>query len=120
MHRILVVEDDPAILSNTTRMLRLEGYEVHSAHNGLEGLQRAQALLPDLILCDIRMPEMNGDELLERLRAEPATAHIPLIFATASAESSGQQERLARGAAAYLVKPYDFKTLLATIGQLLK
>lgn len=119
MRRILVVEDDPAILSNTTRMLRLEGYEVHVARNGVEGLAAALRVAPDLILCDVRMPEMNGDELLEHLRADAATADIPLIFATASAESSGQQERLARGAAAYLVKPYDFKALLATIARLL-
>lgn len=119
MHNILVVEDDPAILSNTARVLRLEGFEVHTARNGLEGLRLAREIQPDLILCDIRMPEMNGDELLNHLQGDPGTACIPLIFATASAEITGRQERLARGAIDYLVKPYDFKALLSTIRRLL-
>jgi len=119
MRKILVVEDDPAILANTVRVLRLEGFEVHSARNGREGLEQVRAIKPELVLCDIRMPEMDGDELLDALRADPATASMPVIFATASAEISGRAERMARGASDYLIKPYDFKTLLSTIRRLL-
>lgn len=120
MPRILVVEDDPAILANTVRVLRLEGFDVMTAVNGLEGWRQVCTGRPDLVLCDIRMPEMNGDELLDRMRADPSTADIPLVFATASAENSGRAERLARGARDYLVKPYDFKVLLTTIRRLLE
>jgi CheY-like chemotaxis protein len=115
MTRILVVEDQPAILANVARMLRLEGFEVLTARNGAEGLSLALEEQPSLILCDVRMPEMNGDELLDRLGGDSRTAAIPVIFTTASAENPGREDRMLRGAADYLVKPYDFKELLASI-----
>lgn len=119
MPNILVVEDEPAILANVARVLRLEGYTVITAKNGSAGLACARAHAPDLILCDIRMPEMNGDELLTTLRADAATRDIPFVFATASAETTSREERLRQGAHAYLIKPYDFKQLLTTLRTLL-
>lgn len=120
MPRILVVEDEPSILANVARVLRLEGFDVVTATNGVEGLTCARTHSPDLILCDIRMPEMNGDELLKTLRADSTTSNIPFVFATASAETATREERLQQGAQAYLVKPYDFKQLLATLRALLR
>ncbi len=96
-------------------MLRLEGFDVVTAGNGTEGLSLAIDERPNLVLCDVRMPEMNGDQLLDRLRGDARTLAIPVIFTTASSENPGREERMLRGAADYLVKPYDFKELLASI-----
>ena len=115
MPKILVVEDEPAILSNVARVLRLEGFDVVTACNGAQGWAFAQSELPDLIICDIRMPEMNGDELLTRLKSHSKMKDIPFVFASASAETATREERLAQGANEYLIKPYDFKQLLTIV-----
>jgi CheY-like chemotaxis protein len=117
VHKILLVENDSSILANFARVLTLEGFEVLTAINGLDGLRLARTREPDLILCDLRMPEMDGDAVLAALRADPRTLHVPFIFMTASADHSERAARLAQGATDYLVKPIEFRVLLEAIGR---
>lgn len=120
MHKILLIENDSSILANYARVLTLEGFEVLTAINGLDGLRLARTREPDLILCDLRMPEMDGDAVLAALRADPRTVRMPFIFMTASADHSERAARLAQGANDYLVKPIEFKVLLDAIARQLR
>jgi CheY-like chemotaxis protein len=115
MKQILLVEDNEPILENTTELLELHQYAVLTARNGLEGLNLVRQQLPDLILCDIAMPEFNGYLFLEAVRADPGLQKIPFIFLTASAENVDIQKGLALGANGYLVKPFDGDRLLQLI-----
>src|SRR5580765_8486649 len=83
MTKILVIEDQPQMRKNLATILEMEDFEVAVATDGLAGLESARKLNPDLIICDVMMPEMDGYSLLEKLRAEAATATIPFIFLTA-------------------------------------
>ena len=97
------------------RFLKLESFDVIAADNGIEGLALAKAQRPDLVLCDLLMPGMDGDAVLAALQADASTRSIPLIFLTASADHSHRAMRLAQGAADYLVKPVDLQQLLGTL-----
>jgi DNA-binding response OmpR family regulator len=120
MARILVVEDDHAILTNLARVLRLEGFEVVTARNGAEGLRAAETQPPDLVLSDLLMPEMDGETLLMALRAGAATARVPVIFLTASADRAERDAKLRLGASDYLVKPLDLRDLLVAVRRQLR
>ncbi len=113
--KILVVEDEMSIRDNLLRILRLEGFELVEAANGREGLARARTELPDLILCDVMMPELDGFGMLQALRADPLTAAIPLIFLTARADRSDRRRGMNLGADDYLGKPFSRDELLDTI-----
>ncbi len=118
--QILVIDDEASIRANVQRVLRMEGYTVREAENGLVGLASARANPPDLIVCDVMMPEMDGFAVLVALRADPATASIPLIFLTASAELDDQRFGLGLGADGYLAKPFKLHELLNLIRQKLE
>ena len=105
MKRILLIEDEKNVRDNLVEMLELNGFETLSAGNGRIGLCVAQRELPDLILCDIMMPELNGYEVLEAIRDYPPTAHIPLIFLTALADNDDVRLGMNLGADDYLTKP---------------
>ncbi len=115
MAKILVVEDDPAILANLSRFLRLEGFEVVTATNGVEGLRAVSKHRPDLVVSDLRMPEMDGETLLTTLRTDALCADLPVIFLTASADRAERDAKLKLGASDYLVKPLDLQELLAAV-----
>lgn len=119
MARILIVEDDEAIRANLTRVLRLEGHEPLAAASGEEGFALAKAHGPELLLCDIVMGELDGYGLLAALREDPATAAIPVVFVTASADAAERERVLVRGAQGYLAKPFNLKDVLAVIDSLL-
>jgi CheY-like chemotaxis protein len=108
MARILVIEDEAHIRDNLLRFVRLEGHEGLSAADGNAGLQVARQQQPDLIFCDVMMPQMNGMEVLAALQSEPALKHIPLVFLSASAESERLEEALRLGASGYVTKPFNF------------
>lgn len=114
-HRILVIEDEETVRKNLVRLLDLEGYRVEEAANGAEGVAAALSRKPDLVICDIGMPSLNGFGVLARLRAEPATASIPFVFLTASAEAQDESTGYKLGADDYVVKPFDTTTLTALI-----
>ncbi|MGB5272762.1 MAG: response regulator, partial [Flavobacteriaceae bacterium] len=88
MKTILIVENDPTILSNTAELLDLEGYRTVTATNGLEGLEKINRSVPDLILCDLLMPEMDGFTLLKQLGEHPDLKRIPFIFFSAKSDNS--------------------------------
>jgi CheY-like chemotaxis protein len=120
MHKILLIEDNEAIRENTSELLELEGYSVLSARNGKEGLQMANELKPDLIFCDIMMPEANGYEVFKELKQNPDTAGIPFIFLTASVEKREVETGLGMGADGYIRKPFEPQELFDAVSCFLK
>lgn len=115
MKKILVIEDEPAMRANLLDILELENFLPLLAANGREGIAAAKRELPDLILCDVLMPEMGGHEVLAALRADPATAWIPFIFLTAKGEHADVRTGMNLGADDYLVKPVKVNDLLEAI-----
>ena len=115
MKKILVIEDEPVMRANLRDILKLENFSPLLAANGSEGITVAKRDLPDLILCDVLMPEQNGHEVLETLRANPATARIPFIFLTAKGEHADVRTGMNLGADDYLVKPVRVDDLLEAI-----
>jgi CheY-like chemotaxis protein len=115
MRKILVIEDNREIRENISELLELEGYQVIEAENGKTGLQLVYEVLPDLILCDIMMPVMNGHEVLEQLKLQTFTEAIPFIFLTANVEKKEISAGLALGAKSYISKPFETEKLLQEI-----
>ena len=122
--KILVVEDDPATLRFMEYTLCQEGYQVLLANNGLEGLKKAQTECPDLIILDIMLPGLDGFDICEQLRRQPATAIIPVLMVSAKAHKEDRDTGLRMGADDYLTKPVDpsdildkVRTLLAGVGK---
>jgi signal transduction histidine kinase/ligand-binding sensor domain-containing protein/DNA-binding response OmpR family regulator len=107
---ILIVEDNPDLQSYMTNYLG-EGYAILAASDGKEGLGMAMDFLPDLIISDIMMPEMNGFELCKRIKTEERTSHIPVILLTARADAESKLHGLETGADDYVTKPFDVKEL---------
>lgn len=118
-YKILLVEDNKPIRENTVEILELSQFSVLSACNGKDGLAMAQAHIPDLILCDIQMPMMDGYHLLEHVRQLPALAHSRFVFFTASAEKKDIQKGMKMGADDYIVKPFTGEGLLDKLRRLL-
>ncbi len=115
MKRILVIDDDARLRRHFVEILRLEGYEVVEARNGREGVECARGNAPDLVLCDITMPEMNGHRVLETLRAAPRTAHVPFVFLTGWSEPGDVRTGMNLGADDSLTKPVAPDELVAAI-----
>ncbi len=116
--RILHVDDDPLMRDLVALSLALDpALVLLSCESGEQALHAAADWAPDLILCDLMMPDMDGVTLLARLRAEPATASFPVVFM--SARAAGADEALAHGAAGVIAKPFDPATLAETVRQLL-
>jgi CheY-like chemotaxis protein len=120
MITILLIEDNREIRENTCEILELSNYNVTTAENGLIGLELAKKIIPDIIISDIMMPELNGYEVLEGVRTTPSTEHIPFIFFTAKSESMDMEKGLRLGANDYLIKPFDDEELLNTIEKFIK
>ncbi len=115
MKKILVIDDSDFILESTSTLLKFEGYNVISACDGEEGVIKATTELPDLILCDISMPRLDGYGTLERVRANVNTATTPFIFLTAFTENANMRAGMEKGADDFLVKPYTREELIAAI-----
>jgi PAS domain S-box-containing protein len=115
MKTIMVIEDDKILRENTCDFLKEEGYNVLSAEDGLVGLQLVMNHMPDLILCDIMMPNMNGYDFYKTIQQMKSTSAIPLIFLTAKAEKEDIRDGMHLGADDYITKPYDFNDLSFSI-----
>ena len=115
MIRILIIDDDKVIRENTAELLELEGYSTLTASNGNTGLEKIMKHMPDLILCDLRMPEMGGFTLLGHLGQHLELKRIPFIFFSAKAEKADVKAGIDAGAVGYLIKPFELKDLLASI-----
>ncbi len=115
MKRILIVEDAASLRKDIIEMLGFEGYEAIGAENGQEGVEKALALKPELIICDIMMPIMDGFGVLAALKKEPTTATIPFIFLTARTDRLDVRQGMSLGADDYLTKPFTVQDLLNSV-----
>ncbi|MEZ4954129.1 MAG: response regulator [Saprospiraceae bacterium] len=119
MRKILIIEDNQDIRDNLEEILELQDYVVHLAENGEKGIASIQEIKPDLILCDVAMPQKNGYEVLDHVRSNPLTVATPFIFITASAEERDIAMGKMAGADDYLAKPFPSSKLIASISRLL-
>src|SRR5712692_10441925 len=113
--RILIIEDERALTKVHAYNLQREGYEVTLAHDGVEGLRRAQANPPDLVILDLMLPGMDGLDVCRELRAGEVTRPIPILMLTAKAEETDQVVGFSLGADDYVTKPFSVKVLLQRI-----
>ena len=115
MATILVIDDNLEILDTMIAILEMERFEAIGAANGATGLQLARERQPDLIICDIRMPGMDGFAVRDQLLEDPATKSIPFIFLTAHADDLSVKQGLAQGATDYVTKPFLPDNFLAKV-----
>lgn len=115
MKKILVIEDEAAVRENLIDLLDAEDFDAIAAENGRIGIQRAIEEIPDLIVCDVMMPEIDGYGVLSELRKNQATATIPFIFLTAKADKADTRKGMELGADDYLTKPFSREELLCAI-----
>jgi two-component system phosphate regulon response regulator PhoB len=113
--RVLIIEDERSLTDILTYNLQREGYDPIVAHDGQEGLRKAQTLLPDLIVLDLMLPSLGGLEICRELRAGERTRHIPILILTAKAEETDQVVGFSMGADDYVTKPFSVKVLLQRI-----
>jgi DNA-binding response OmpR family regulator len=118
--RILVIDDDADVVQFVRLSLAREGYEVVTALDGAAGLRLALETPPDLVLLDILMPDIDGLELLSRLRVNPATTNVPVVLLTARADAHDRVRGLELGADDYITKPFDIEELVARVGAVLR
>jgi len=119
MRKILIIEDNQIIRENIVELLEILEYQAIKANNGKEGVHSILREKPDLILCDVHMPEMNGYQVLEFVKSKPDTASIPFVFVTSSSQKVDIKKGVLSGADSYLVKPFQFEELENTIKSLL-
>ena len=120
MNLILIIEDNEKNMKLVRDVLQVKGYETMEAGTAEDGLAMAAERKPDLVLMDIQLPGMNGIEALGKLRANPATASIPVIAITASVMQQDRKHITEAGFDAYLGKPLDLKEFLATVKEILE
>jgi two-component system phosphate regulon response regulator PhoB len=113
--RILIIEDERGLTEVLSYNLQREGYDVVVAHDGQEGLRKAQMQLPDLVILDLMLPNMDGLEVCRELRAGDRTRNVPILMLTAKAEETDQVVGFTMGADDYVTKPFSVKVLLQRI-----
>ncbi|PLX60827.1 response regulator transcription factor [Sedimenticola selenatireducens] len=117
---ILIVDDEKNIAISVDYLLRREGYQVSVAHDGEEGLRLIQSDRPDLVLLDIMMPKLNGFQVCEAVRQNPALADVRIVMLTAKGRDAEKEKGLALGADAYITKPFSTRELVSQIKALLE
>ena len=120
MTKILLIDDEEAYLENLNTLLEEEGFETVTASNGMDGIDAAKTSQPDLIVCDIMLPDISGYMILEELRKRESTKLIPFIFLTAKAEMTDLRKGMNLGADDYITKPFSVKELTSAINTRLK
>ncbi|HET7896154.1 MAG TPA: response regulator, partial [Flavisolibacter sp.] len=120
MKRILVIDDDRDILENTAEILALSHYDVDVAGDGREGVQKALEQRPDLILCDIMMPELDGYGVLHMVQNNPLLQNVPFVFMSAKTEKEDLRRGMSLGADDYITKPFYPTDLLTALEGRLK
>jgi twitching motility two-component system response regulator PilH len=120
MAKILIVDDSPTELHVLTQMLAKAGYETVSAEDGEEGIEKARAEQPDLILMDVVMPGLNGFQATRKLSRDAATKDIPVIIVTTKDQDTDREWGMRQGAKDYMVKPVKNDELLAKVSGLLE
>ena len=117
--RLLVVDDDPGLLLAVSDTLRAEGYDVATARRGADALVRVAETLPDLMISDIRMPGMDGYQLVRNLRSNARTRLVPIVFLNAKDETSDRIQGFRSGVDAYITKPFEPEELVAIVAGIL-
>jgi DNA-binding response OmpR family regulator len=120
MKNVLIIEDNQDVRENMAELLELENYKVNTAEDGEKGVEMARLLKPDIIICDIMMPKLNGYDVLLRLMEDKTTASIPFVFLTAKTERIDVRKGMNLGADDYLIKPFEESELIAVIASRLK
>ncbi len=115
--KALIVEDEAAIAKVLAVRLGAAGFEVKTASTGVRGLADAAVWLPDVIVLDVRLPDLDGFDVFARLRANPRSRGIPVVFLSASVQDTAKQRAIFDGASAYMTKPYDPRELINTLNQ---
>ena len=119
-YKIMAVDDEPDIVKLVKISLEMANFEVVEAFGGQEALDKVQAAQPDLILLDIMMPDINGFQVCEKIKADPATKHIPVILLTAKGQRGDAEQGLNAGADDYIIKPFDPYELGEQVFEMLK
>lgn len=118
MVRVLAVDDDPTILRLLQVNLEMDGHEVHTVDNGRDAIDRVAEIEPDVMLLDVMMPHVDGWEVCEQLRADPAFDHLPIVFLSARAQEADLARGRAVGADDYITKPFDPLALVEVVERL--
>jgi two-component system alkaline phosphatase synthesis response regulator PhoP len=118
--RILIVDDEPNIIISLEFLMKREGFEVAVAGDGERALQAMAEQRPDLVILDVMMPRLNGFEVCQRIRAQPAWRGVPVLMLTAKGHETDLKKGLALGADAYVTKPFSTRELVAEIRRLLE
>jgi len=113
--RLMLVDDDPNLILLVRDYLEFRGYDVVTAENGVIALEILDDELPDLMICDIMMPEMDGYSLVKKVREDPRTVGIPVLFLSAKGQSQDKVKGLNTGADVYIVKPFEPEELVAQV-----
>jgi len=120
MQTLLIIDDNKDILENLSEFFGMEGYKILVANNGKKGVEIVKLFLPDLIICDVLMLDMNGHEVLHEIIDIVKIHRIPFIFSTSLSENTDRNESLQMGADEYIVKPFEMETLLLMVRNLLQ
>ncbi len=118
--RLLLIDDDPNLILLVKDYLEFRGYEVVTAENGREALEVLEQEMPDMIICDVMMPEMDGYSLVRHVREDQRTSWIPVLFLSAKGQSQDRVKGLNTGADVYMVKPFEPEELVAQVESSLK
>lgn len=118
--RLLLIDDDPNLILLVKDYLEFRGYEVITAGNGREALEVLEQEMPDMIICDVMMPEMDGIAFVQHVREDPRTNWIPVLFLSAKGQSQDRVKGLNTGADVYMVKPFEPEELVAQVESSLK
>lgn len=118
--KLLLIDDDPNLILLVKDYLEFRGYEVVTAENGREALEVLEHQTPDMIICDVMMPEMDGFALVSTIRSDPKTSWIPVLFLSAKGQSQDRVKGLNIGADVYMVKPFEPEELVAQVESSLK
>jgi DNA-binding NarL/FixJ family response regulator len=118
--RLLLIDDDPNLILLVKDYLEFRGYEVVTAENGREALEVLEQDIPDMIICDVMMPEMDGYSLVKHVREDPRTSWVPVLFLSAKGQSQDRVKGLNTGADVYMVKPFEPEELVAQVESSLK
>ena len=118
MVKVLAVDDDPTILRLLQVNLEMDGHEVHTANDGAEAIEQVREVQPEVLLLDVMMPQLDGWQVCEALRADPANDDLPIVFLSARAQETDLARGTSVGADAYITKPFDPLTLVELIERL--
>lgn len=116
--KVLIVDDEPNIVLAVEFLLQREGYVTEKAFNGQQALETAIRFLPDIIILDVMMPGMTGFEVAQRIREQPALEYTKIVFLTAKGTQRDKETGYAKGAEAYMLKPFDNEELVTVVNEM--